>query len=178
MARYPQFAASNILRGRDLRASQSEIIVCAASDTGSNMPDERSDTELFMLLEPNADYIVQSVVLFRNTADVEALSRWVGSVLILGNIGRTQIFGPTSSNLAADFTSAANTKAVVLSSSASGSLHEVNSDGFNSAVWAKFTVHTTGQYEMLQHTWAHSPLGGVATLTRDAGSYMRVTRYG
>lgn len=177
MARYPQFAASNILRGRDLRASQSEIIVCAAADTGVNMPDTKPDTELFTLLEPNADYIVQSVVLFRSTVDVAAFSNWIGSVLILGNIGRSQIFGPTSSGLAADFTAASNTKAYVGSNSASGSNQQVNSDGINSAVWAKFTVHTTGQYELLQHTWCHT-IGAVANLTRDAGSYMRVTRYG
>jgi hypothetical protein len=177
MARYPQFAASNILRGRDLRASQSEIVVCATADTGVNMPDTKADTELFMLLEPNADYIVHSVVLFRSTVDVTAFSQWVGSILVLGNIGRTQVFAPTSSPVAADFTAASNTKASVESNSASGTNHQVNADSLNSAVWAKFTVHTTGQYEMLQHMWCHT-IGAVANLTRDAGSYMRVTRYG
>jgi len=176
MATYPTFNPGAILRGAQLRSMQSRVIVCTSADTVTDLDAEKIDTELFCPLGANASYTVESMVLFRNTVDIAAASRWLGSVLLAGNVNGYMVFSPTESE--SDFSTASNTTANMrASSSFAFSQPRVNSDNTNTAVWAKFNVVTGDVPEVVYHSWCHSPLGITATLTRDAGSYMRVTRF-
>lgn len=179
MATYPTFNAQQILRGSQLRAMQTELIVCTSPDTVTAASDEKIDTELFFQLEANASYTVESMVLFRNSgSDTAAVSRWLGSVLLAGNVGLYMVLSPSEASAGASFVTASNTTANMrASSSFAVSQPQVNSDNTNSAVWAKFNVTTGSVPEVVYHSWAQSPLGGAGSVTRDAGSYMRITRF-
>lgn len=175
MTSYPTWAAGDKITSAKLTAMQTQYVIAASTQSLTSSTTMQNDNELVFPLEANATYEVEVYALFQQ-ADATGTGDLVTDYTFpSGSSGLKQCLGPSS---VAGAATGREQMEVRLAAHAFGT--DVDylfgaDENLDYCVWERGVITTSTTAGNFQFRWAQK-VADADALTRDASSYMKVTR--